>query len=121
MQVYIEYAFLDNFIIDFILLKLSYTCARVKTSVLRLFVATIVGTMFAIVVPLFSLNNIVLLPLKLFVGVLIVYIGAIFNNFKHYVISTFYFFAFTFLSGGVIIAVFNLALIDYKVYFNIRI
>ncbi|MBR2376279.1 MAG: sigma-E processing peptidase SpoIIGA [Clostridia bacterium] len=117
MEVYIEYAFIDNFIIDFILLKLSTKCAKIKTSILRIAVVSIIGSVIAILLPLISVNKIFILPIKITLGLLLSYLSGSFLKFKDYLLSTFYFFAFTFLSGGAIIALFNFASIDYESYF----
>ncbi len=117
MEVYIEYAFIDNFIIDFILLRISTKCAKIKTSFLRLFIASIVGTIVALVLPLFSINEYFILPIKIMLGLLITYLSGSVIKFKDYIYLNLYFFAFTFLSGGAIIALFNFAGIDYEKYF----
>ncbi len=117
MQVYIEYAFLDNFIIDFILLKLSLKCAKVKTNLLRLIISATVGSVLTILLSLLNFNKIFTLLLKILLGLLITFLGGSYVKIKDYLFGTLYFFLFTFLSGGVIIALFNLADIDYENYF----
>ncbi len=117
MQVYIEYAFLDNFIMDFLLIRISLKCAKIKTSVLRLIVASIIGTVLTITLSLFTFKSGILIVLKILLGLLIAFLGGSYIKVKDYFLGAFYFFLFTFLSGGIIIAVFNLAGIDYESYF----
>ncbi len=117
MQVYIEYAFLDNFIIDFLLLKISLKCAKVRTGYLRLILASIIGTVLTLTLSLFTIKNPFLIGVKFLLGLLIVFLGGSYIKVKDYLLGAFYFFIFTFLSGGAIIAVFNLARIDYEAYF----
>lgn len=117
MQVYIEYAFIDNFIIDFLLIKISTKCAKIKTSFFKILIASFIGTVIAIALPLFNIDNFFILPIKITLGFLIIYIGGSYVKLVDYFISSFYFFIFTFLSGGAIIALFNLANIDYESYF----
>lgn len=117
MEVYIEYAFIDNFIIDFILLKTSLKCAKIKTNFLRILVASIIGSIIAIVLPLFNINDLFVLPIKFFLGLLITYVSGSFVKISDYFYLNLYFFAFTALSGGAIIALFYFAGIDYENYF----
>ncbi len=120
MQVYIEYAFLDNFIIDFILLKISLKCAKIKTSTLRLIIASIIGTILTIILSLFSFKSGFLLPIKVLLGLFIAFLGGSYVKVKDYFLGSLYFFLFTFLSGGTIIALFNLAGISYENYFLVN-
>ncbi len=117
MQVYVEYAFLDNFLIDFILIKLSLKCAKIKTNFFKIFLSAFVGGALVIMLSLFSFNKVVGLALKISVGLLLTLIAGSYVKVKDYFLATFYFFAFTFLSGGAIIALFNLADVDYNSYF----
>ena len=66
MTVYIEYAILDNFVIDWILLKatLSLTGRTAKKG--RLFICSFIGAIFALITPLVYFN----LVLSFFVKVL---------------------------------------------------
>ena len=120
MQVYIEYALLDNFIIDFLLLKISYKASRVKSGKLRLFIASVTGAIIAVLFPLLSLNLPFLVILKVLSGMLIVFIGGSYVKLSAFFTAFIYFLFFTFLSGGVIIAVFILAGIDYTLYYSLN-
>ena len=51
MQVYIEYVLADNFIIDAILLRLTYKSAGVKSARLLRFLSAAVGTAVAVLLP----------------------------------------------------------------------
>lgn len=53
MQVYIEYAILDNLIINTIILCLTSFCLRLKICFWRLFLAVIIGTTITILMPLY--------------------------------------------------------------------
>ena len=120
MEVYVEYAFIDNFLIDFVLLKTSVKCARVKSSLLKLILASFIASVIAILIPLLNLSKIFLFIVKILVGFLMALIAGSFINFKGYLLLVFFLFLFTFLSGGLIIALFNLASIDYTLYFSIN-
>ncbi len=117
MQVYIEYAIIDNLIIDYLLLKTATRCALVKTSFLRLFLSAVIGTVVAVILPLFNFDGISLIIIKLSLGGLMVLIGGSYLTCKKYLLTTLIFFALTLLCGGFIIALFNFALIDYNEFF----
>lgn len=117
MVVYIEYAIIDNLVINYLLLKTATRCAEVKTKFLYLFISAIVGTLVAIVMPLFSLNNAYLIIIKILLGCLMVLISGKYVTFKKYLLTLLLFILFTFLCGGFIIALFLIAGIDYENYF----
>lgn len=120
MTVYIEYVIIDNFIIDFLLIKSSFKIAKIKSNLLRQIISASVGTAFAIIVPFFNLNGVFNVIVKVLAGFFIVFVGGKYISFKSYFTALFFFFLWTFISGGLIIALFNLADIDYSVYYSIN-
>ena len=117
MSVYIEYAFIDNMIINFILIKTATRCALVKTKFIWLFISALLGTAVALAVPLFSLPSACHIIIKIALAFLMVYVSARFKSVKSYALTLGFFLLFTFLSGGFIIALFTLLEIDYERYF----
>ncbi|MBE5743214.1 MAG: hypothetical protein E7358_00660 [Clostridiales bacterium] len=117
MQVYIEYAFLDNLIINYLLLKTATRCAKIKTRFIFLFLSALVGTVFAIIFPLVRLNNSILFLIKILLACVMVYISGRFITVKSYFITLMFFILFTFLCGGFLIALFNFSGVDYNEYF----
>lgn len=65
MVIYVEYVFLQNFVLDGVLLYLSMRAAKAQISFKRLLFAAAVGGVFALVFPLFALPRFVNLILKL--------------------------------------------------------
>ena len=117
MFVYIEYAVIDNLVINYLLLKTSTRCALVKTCFMRLFLSAVLGTAVAIALPLLRVGGAYLIVIKLTLGFLMVLISGDFISYKKYFFTILVFFVLTLLCGGFIIALFNLALIDYNHYF----
>ncbi len=117
MSVYIEYAFIDNIIINYILLQTATRLAHVKSKFFLRGVSALVGTLVAICIPLFNLLEIYLILIKISLAFLMVYICGSFINVKRYLLTVFLFVTLTFLSGGFIIALFLLLGIDYENYF----
>ncbi len=117
---YIEYVVIDNFIINFLLLKTAMISSRVKTNKLRLIISAGVGTVIAVIIPLFTLTNGFLILIKINLGLVMVLISGQYLSVKKLLISFFFFISYTFLCGGMIIGLFYLSDIDYKVYFSVN-
>lgn len=120
MEVYIEYVVIDNLIINCILLYLTALTLKIRTSKLRIFLSSLVGTVVAVLVPLFTLENGYLLVIKLVLLITMVLILGEFSTVKHFILSCLTLLFFTFLLGGVIIACFYLSGVDYSVYFSLN-
>lgn len=108
MTVYIEYAFLENFLFDGALLALSFYAAKTKISWLKLLFSAVCGGVFAVLYPLLSLPKILAYLLKILVGFLLCLLtfGEIKtkNEWGRYAFTVIFFFGFTFLFGGALTA-----------------
>ncbi len=118
MLVYIEYVIIDNLIIDYLLLSLSLRVSNCKTNKFRLILASIVGTLVAVIMPLLNLDNLYLIIIKLILAILMCYLAGKYTSIKKFFLTLLAFLGFTFLSGGVIIAIFYFADIDYTNNFS---
>ncbi len=111
MSVYIEYAFLWNFLLDGVLLRLSLLAIKRKKRGINIFLASLVGAAFAVVFPLLSLPSLLSTLLKTSVGCLLCLIA--FGRVKSkkergmYALNCAFFFSFTFAFGGAILALFG--------------
>ncbi|MBQ7923940.1 MAG: sigma-E processing peptidase SpoIIGA [Clostridia bacterium] len=109
MVVYIEYAFLWNFLLDTVLLWLSLRAVKRKIRLFPLLFSALVGASFALVFPLLVLPNWAAYLLKFSVGFLLCFIA--FGRIKHkkewgkYALNGAFFFTFTFAFGGAILGV----------------
>lgn len=120
MQVYIEYVIADNFIIDAILLRLTYRCAGVKSERIFRFLSAALGTAVAILLPVVKLPKILSIIIKILLAFLMVIIGGRFSSTKKYLFSVLLFFSFTLLSGGAVYGVFYLSGIEILDFVNLR-
>lgn len=108
MEVYIEYAFLENFALDFVLLYLSLRLAKQKIFLAPLLISSAVGGVLAVVFPLLSLREGAKYLLKWATGFLLCFLA--FGRIKskkewgRYALNTFFFFVSTFFFGGAITA-----------------
>lgn len=103
MTIYVESAFLQNFIVDYFLLYLSLKTFKLKVSRIRIILSSFLGSIAAIFSPLISGILSVLFKIVLgFLMILIIYSG---KNKKTYLLLLFCFLGFTFLFGGVCYAI----------------
>ena len=104
MTVYIEYAFLENFLFDGVLLALALYAANAPFSWGRLLVSTLCGAAFALVFPLLCLPDFLLYFLKFSVGLLLPLLayGRIKNkkDWGRYAFTAVFFLIITFALGG---------------------
>lgn len=113
MQVYAEYAFAENFCMDFTLLFAAKAATKNPTGYWRIAIAAALGACFAIAYPLFGIDGTAGIAVKLASGAAMCGLAGKFNSFKGYLKFTAVFSAVTFLLGGALIAVFSLAGISY--------
>lgn len=108
MVVYIEYALLENFLFDGVLLCLAHLISRQKIKWQRVLFSALFGAVFAVLYPLLRLPNILGVLLKLSVGFLLVLLS--FGRIKskkewgRYAFTAFCFFALSFGYGGALTA-----------------
>ena len=91
MEVYVEYVIIDNLIIDFLLLKLSTKTAQVRSSLTRLILSSVIGTAVAVIMPLFSINSVLQVIIKLLLSITMCLISAKTDNLKKHLINFLFF------------------------------
>lgn len=107
MSVYWEYAFLENFILDGLLVYLSLKCARIKCYILNLLLAAGIGAAEAVVFPLFTLPVWAAYLIKIAGGIVISLVAVRKAKWKGYAIVTAAFFLMTFAFGGLLVAAYS--------------
>jgi stage II sporulation protein GA (sporulation sigma-E factor processing peptidase) len=107
MTVYVELVFINNFIIDFMLLKCSTVRTKARTSIWQLLFCSIFSALGTIFLPFIS-KNAYLSLIKIAFGFLIVLFAIKKESFKKYIFTTIIFFAFTFFTGGMLIGLSNI-------------
>ncbi|MCM1438194.1 MAG: sigma-E processing peptidase SpoIIGA [Roseburia sp.] len=114
MQVYVEYALIENFCMDFCLLAAAKALSKNPAKYLRLAAASVLGACFAVVYPLFNLNGAAGITVKLAAGFGLCALAGKYSSVKGYLKFTALFTAATFLTGGALIALFSLAGVSYR-------
>jgi stage II sporulation protein GA (sporulation sigma-E factor processing peptidase) len=113
MQVYVEFALVENFCMDFTLLYASKIITKNRCGIGKVAFAAIIGACFAVVYPLFDIAGALAVVVKLASGCVLVLLAGKFDGVKSYIKFNIVFFALSFLLGGAIIAIFWLAGVDY--------
>ena len=113
MQVYVEYALLENFCMDFTLLVASKWASRNPAGYLRITLSALLGACFAVAFPLFGLGGVLSIAVKIVAGGGMCAVAGKYSSVKGYAKFTAIFTVSTFLVGGALIAIFSLANIDY--------
>ncbi len=114
MQVYAEYAIIENFCMDFTLLAAAKAVSKNPAKYWRIALASVLGACFAVVYPLIGLGGAVGIIVKLVAGAAMCALAGKYQTVKGYLKFTAVFTAATFLTGGALIAVFSLAGVQYK-------
>lgn len=117
MTVYIEYVIINNVIIDYLMLKATFLLTGNPLHKRRLFLCAFLGGVIALVYPAIETIQIILTLLKIMAGLLIVLLAGEYKSAKSFYINAVIFFFYTFLTGGVIIGVFNLLGIERQTEF----
>ena len=111
MEIYIEYAFLENFFYDFILLCLAFLATKRKPYLGRTVFSAVLGGLFALLFPLIGVYGVFFVLLKISVGMLLCMVA--FGRLKtkkewgRYALTTVFFFCFSFGFGGTLLGVYG--------------
>lgn len=108
MTVFIEYVLIDNFVIDWLLLKATFALTRCRAKKVGLIIAPLIGAVCALTYPLLTDYPVVLYAIKLSLGFLMVAIAGAVDTLKSFMINSAVFFCCTFALGGAVTGVFNL-------------
>lgn len=114
MSVYIEYVLIDNFVIDYLMLKATFITSGKRYKKERLFLCAFLGAIIALVFPLVKVHSAILIAIKILSGLLIILIANKYDIVKDFYIHALLFFGYTFFTGGVIIGVFNIFSLNYS-------
>ena len=108
MTVYIEYVIIDNLIIDFLILKATFSLMKISYRKRRLFLCAFLGALIALVYPLLEINQIILTLVKILSGLLLLLLANDYKTAKSFYICAVIFFSLVFLTGGAVIGIYNI-------------
>lgn len=112
MTVYVEYVFIDNFVIDLFLFKTAFAVTGKSVSRLRLIVCSLLGAAFALLYPLITANGVIITAAKIVFGLFLTFCSAKFSSAKDYATFTAVFIGLTFFVGGIIVGAFSVLGLD---------
>lgn len=104
MKVYVEYAVIDNFVMDYLILRLTVVGVSDKSSIKKRVLSSLIGTVFAVYLPLLSLSVAAEIFLKILTALLMVFFVAEYESVKAYVKRLVLFFVYTVVFGGAVYA-----------------
>ena len=119
MVVYVEYVFIDNFVIDFLLFKTAFAVTGKTVPKIRIVLCSLLGAVFALIYPLITANPLVITAAKILFGLFLTFCAAKFNSAKDYAGFTAVFLGLTFLTGGAVIGAFYILGLDYSSEYSI--
>lgn len=112
MEIYIEYVVFNNFLVDTMVLYWAGIAGGRKASFWRIAISATIGTLYAVFLPYISFKGDI--AVKIALAVIMTLVAYRYNNIRAYALTLIYFFAFTFLLGGAIIALTYLG--EYELY-----
>ena len=107
MVIYVEYLLISNFIIDFLLLKSAFYTAGENFSNKRLVISALISSAFSLLYPLINATKVIEILIKIAFGFLITLLSINHKSLNKYFICVGVFFFYTFLLGGITLAIFS--------------
>lgn len=115
MVLYIEYVIMDNLIMDYVLLGLLDFTFKEKFNKLNILCSSIIGTISAIFLPYLTNYGFLLTIYKILTVMLMVLVVKKYKTYKRYFLYLLIFVIYTFLFGGLAIAILNIFNIRYTI------
>ena len=109
--IYIEYAIIDNMVINCLLFYFVFKTIKQSIPKLKILIASIVGTGFAIALPLLSFNGVAMIFIRLFIGAFLVYIVQN-KSLGRWTLFYLLFLTYTFAFGGAVYGVLAMTGLD---------
>ncbi|MCL2755899.1 MAG: sigma-E processing peptidase SpoIIGA [Firmicutes bacterium] len=101
MTIYIENAIIDNMVINSLLLYFVFKTIKQTPPRWRILASALIGTGFALIMPLLTFDGVLAVAVRLFIGALMVFIVQ-HRSVKRYVLFYLIFLAYTFAFGGAV-------------------
>ena len=88
MKIYLEYIFIINFLLDFMILYGTKRLLKINKPNKRIIISSLIGS-FSTFILLINISNLILFIIKIFLSILMIIISFGLNNIKE---NTFYFY-----------------------------
>lgn len=113
LEVYIEYAIVENFLLDGALLYLAQKTVHLPVGKGRLFLSATCGAAFALVFPFFDLPPVWAFAVRYLFGFLLVLAAVRAKSVGEYFLTTFFFYLYTFSFGGFLLGMYAFFEVEY--------
>ena len=97
---YIDILFVDNLVMNFIILRIVYKLSRNRSGVWRLWLAAAIGALYAVLIVLPELRILQKIPMKLALSLITLLTAFEINTFKEFIKIFIILYATTFIFGG---------------------
>ena len=121
MTVYIEYVLIDNFVIDWLILKATFSLTHKSVKKWRLLVCSVLGAVIALIFPLIDTLSLIVTLLKICAGLLIIVLAADYSGFKDFYVNAAIFLGLTFALGGAITGIYSILGLNASSEFSIAV
>ena len=107
ITIYIEHAILDNMVVNSLLLYFTLKTVKSRVSKWRIFLSALVGTAFALLLPLLHFNGIASVAVRLFIGAFMIFIIQS-RSVKRFTLAYLIFLTYTFAFGGMVFGILSM-------------
>lgn len=118
MVVYAEYVIIDNFVIDYLLIKLALKYCKVDFIARRAVVSAVIGTVVAVLMPLLPLSGAIKSIIKVALAVVMVRVAFKPQSVKKYFSALGLFLIFTLIFGGAAMLITELFGVTYDFFYG---
>ncbi len=105
MTVYLDVIFIENMIINYIIIYVTGIISRAKIKQIRIIIGSLIGAIYSIIYYLINLKIYSSVILKILLSVIIIYISFNSSNFKNLIKQIILFYLVSFVFGGASIAI----------------
>ena len=105
MTIYLDVIFLENIVINYIILYVTGIISKVQIKQNRLFLGALIGAIYSVIYYLFKLKIYSSFIVKIILSIVIIYVAFNSNNFKDLLKKVLLFYLTSFVFGGAAIAI----------------
>lgn len=109
MTVYLDVVFLENIVINYIIIYATGIISRVKIKQVRIFFGSAIGAIYSIIYYIFKLKMYSSVIIKVILSIVIIYVSFKSKNLKELLKQTVLFYLVSFVFGGAAIAIIYMA------------
>ena len=117
MTVYLDVVFLENIIINYIILYVTGIISKAKIKQKRILFGAIIGAIYSVIYYLFKLKIYSSVIIKIVLSIIIIYVSFNSKNFKDLAKKTILFYFVSFVFGGASIAIIYMVKLQFKMVY----